>query len=105
MSAMPRKRRLAVKASSVAMGHNRTHAAQQTAYLLDHLVCARQERHPFTAAQRESASTAVNSMVNVTTTIVVACKSCVLQTWPEASATSPWGPVRAASAKLSATAR
>jgi len=50
--------------------------------------------------QRKSASTAVNSMVNVTTTIVVACKSCVLQTWPEASATSPWGPVRAESAKL-----
>src|SRR5262249_22999407 len=29
MSAMPRKRRLAVKASSVAMGHHRTHAPQQ----------------------------------------------------------------------------
>jgi choline dehydrogenase-like flavoprotein len=39
---------------------------------------ARQD--PFAAAQRKSASTAVNSMVNVTTTIVVACKSCVLQT-------------------------
>jgi len=51
--------------------------------------------HPFTAAQRKSPSTAVNSIVNVTTTIVVAYKSCVLQTWPEASATSPSGPVRA----------
>ena len=30
MSAMPRKRRLAVKASSVAMGQLRTHAPQQT---------------------------------------------------------------------------
>jgi hypothetical protein len=29
MSAMPRKRRLAVKASSVAMGHERTHAPQR----------------------------------------------------------------------------
>src|SRR5262249_38150735 len=57
------------------------------------------------AAQRKSVSTAVNSMVNVTTTIVVVCKSCVLQTWPEASATRPSGPVRAESAKLSATAR
>src|SRR5262245_55437738 len=30
MSAMPRKGRLAVEASSVAMGQNRTHAPQQT---------------------------------------------------------------------------
>src|SRR5262249_3910872 len=66
---------------------------------LDHLVCVRQEHHPFTAAQQKSVSTAVNSMVNVTTTFVVVCKSCVLQTWPEASATSPSGPVRAESAK------
>ena len=38
MSAMPRKRQLAVKASSVAMGQNLAHAVQQNRALFDNRV-------------------------------------------------------------------